>query len=94
LGELKKVANLQWSEEALDRVAAKAGQRGIVEVGFHQTALRKEDLLDRPQKADLFGVVVVSLNVALEATLHYLRIVGKSVKREQMAKESEEVVHT
>ena len=33
---MEKVADFLWREEAFDRVAAKIGQRGIVEVGLDQ----------------------------------------------------------
>jgi hypothetical protein len=39
------------------------------------------------------GVIVVGLNVPLEAALHQLRVIGNGIEREQVAEESEEVVH-
>src|ERR1035441_890783 len=50
-GEVEKVANFLWREEAFHRVAAKVGQRGVVEVRLYQRALREENLLNRSQKA-------------------------------------------
>ena len=92
-GEVEKVADFLRGEEAFDRVAAEVGQRWVVEVGLDQRALCEEDLLHGPKKANLVGVVVVGLNVSLEAALHHLRVVGDGIEGEQVAEESEEVVH-
>ena len=93
MGEVKKVTDLLWGEEAFDRVTAEVGQRWVVEVGLDQRALCEEDLLNGPKKAYLFGVVVVGLNVSLEAALYNLRVIGDGIEGEQVAEESEEVVH-
>jgi hypothetical protein len=82
---VEKVADLLWGEEAVDRVTAEVGQRRVVEVGLDQRALCEEDLLNRPKKANLLGVVVVSLNVSLEAALHQLRVIRNSIEGEQVA---------
>ena len=85
---MEKVADLLWGEEAFDRVTAKVGQRGIVEVGLDQRALCEEDLLNGPKKTYLLGVVVVSLNVSLEAALHQLRVIRDGIEGKQVAEES------
>src|ERR1039458_4873232 len=93
LGETEKITDFLWGEEAFDRVTAKVSQRGVVEVGLDQRVLGEEDLLNGPKKAYLLGVVVVSLNVPLEAALHQLRVIGDGIEGQQVAEESEEVVH-
>jgi hypothetical protein len=93
LGEVEKVADFLWGEEAFDCVAAKIGQRGVVEVGLNQRAFCEEDFLDGAKEAYLLGVVVVRLNVLLEAALHHLRVIGDGIEGEQVAEESEEIVH-
>ena len=35
----------------------------------------------------------MGLNVSLEAALHHLRVIRESIEGEQMAEESEEVIH-
>jgi chaperonin GroEL (HSP60 family) len=92
-GEVEKVTDFLWGEEAFNRVTAEVGQRGVVEVGLDQRALCEEDLLNRPEEAYLLGVVVVGLNVSLEAAMHHLMVIGDGIEGEQVAKESEEVVH-
>src|ERR1700683_1067514 len=89
----QKVADFLRREEAFDSVTAKVGQRRVVEVGFDQCALCEEDLLDGSKKAYLLGVVIVGLNVLLEAALHHLRVIGDGIEGEEVAEESEEVVH-
>jgi len=79
---VEKVTDLLWGEEAFDRVTAKVGQRGVVEVGLDQRALGEEDLLNGPKKAYLLGIVVVGLNVSLEAALHHLRVIGEGIEGE------------
>ena len=93
MGEVEKVADLLWGEEAFDCITAEVRQWGVIEVGLDQRALCEEDLLNGPKKAYLLGVVVVSLNVSLEAALHQLRVIGDGIEGEQVAKECEEVVY-
>ena len=49
--------------------------------------------LNGPEKSYLFGVVVVGLNVPLEAALHHLRVIRERIEGEEVAEESQEVVH-
>ena len=90
---MEKVADFLRGEEAFDRVAAEVGQRRVVEVGLDQTALCEEDLLNGSKEAYLLGVVVVGLDVALEAALHHLRVIGDGIEGEQVAEEGEKVVN-
>ncbi len=80
-------------EEAFDGVAAEVGQGRVVEVGLDQRALCEEDFLNGAQEANLIGIVVVGLNVVLEAALDELGVVGDGIEGEEMAEEGEEVVH-
>ena len=79
-----------WREEAFDGVTSEVGQRGLVKVGLDERALCQKDLLNRAQEADLLGIVVVRLNVLLEAPLHHLRVIGDGVEGKQVAEEGEE----
>ena len=89
MGEVEKVADLLWGEEAFDRVTAKVGQRGVVKVGLlEQRTLYEEDLLNGPKKTYLLGVVVVGLNVLLEAALHNLGIIGDGIEGKQVAEKA------
>jgi hypothetical protein len=88
LGEVEKVSDFLWGEEAFDRVTAEVGQWGVVEVGLDQRAPCEKDLLNRPKKTYLLGIVIVGLNVSLEAALHHLRVIGDGIEGEQMAEEA------
>ena len=90
---MEKVADFLWGEEAFYRVTAKVGQRGVVEIGLDQRALCEEDLLNGPKKAYLLSIIVVGLDVSFEAALHHLRVVGEGIESQQVAEETEEVVH-
>ena len=90
---MEKVADLLWGEESFDRVATEVSQRRVVKVGLDKRALCEKNLLNRAQKAYLFGIVVVGLDVLLEAALHHLRVIGDGIEGKQVAEESEKVVH-
>jgi hypothetical protein len=91
LGEVEKVTNLLRCEEAFDRITAEIGQWWIVKVGFDQRALCEKDLLNGSKKPYLLGVVVMGLNVSLEAALHNLMVIGDGIDCEQVAEESEKL---